>query len=168
MKIELMELPCLNFAVRLLLVVTLGSILGCGGTGGKPNYADLGLVEISGTIRLDGTPLANAFVQFEDEDGTFCYSDVDSQGRYRLRFDSDTYGTIPGKKIVRIRMGQSSSEGSSADSEDTDSGPTSATAPSIKIPACYNQQSVLTKQVTTAESNVDFDLKSDGVTGNTP
>jgi hypothetical protein len=157
-----------HIVFRLTLLSTLVSILGCGGTDSQPNYADLGIVEISGTIRLDGNPLANAYVQFENEDRTFSYADADSQGRYRLRFDSNTYGTIPGKKIVRIRMGSTNPEESGADSEVPEAKPSSVAASPIKIPECYNRKSVLTKEVTSTESNVDFDLKSDGLPPGAP
>jgi hypothetical protein len=163
MWMALLDSMRFKLALRAMVILSLIFAIGCGGNGSQPSYADLGLVEISGTIRLDGTPLANAYVQFEDEDGSFSYSDADSQGRYRLRFDSKTYGTVPGKKVVRVRMGTLNAEEAATDSEDPDAKPASMASSPIKIPACYNQQSILVKQVTGAESNVDFDLKSEGV-----
>ena len=136
------------------MVLVLGVSAGCGGSP-SADYASLGLVDISGTVTLDGQPLANAAVQFIDTDETFCTGITDSSGRYTLMLDSRKSGIIPGDKTVRITSRVPAEEG--AAEEDPDAKPTETE----KVPACYNSNSKLQVKVTQSDSAMDFDLKSD-------
>lgn len=147
-----------EIAPRWRLCGTLLAILvlsGCGG-GIHTDYSDLNLKEISGTVRLDGVPIAGAAVLFEAEDKTFSYGTTDASGRYTLQFNSEQSGVLNGPKIVRIGTTLSTGDVEGADdadgSEDGSSGE--------RIPACYNRESVL--RVTIDRSTtLNFDLKSD-------
>jgi len=77
-------------------------ILIAGYGGPKADYSKVSLVQVGGTVTLDGIPLADAVVTFEDENGQFSYALTDAAGRSRLRFDSVMNGVTPGPKLVRI------------------------------------------------------------------
>lgn len=121
----------------------------------KADYASLGLVEISGTVTLDGKPLEAGLVKFVAPDETYCTGVTDSSGRYTMMLDSRKSGVIPGEKVVEISSRTPPSEGEAE--EDPDAKPQEPE----KVPACYNQESKLKISVTHSDSAMDFDLKSD-------
>lgn len=157
------HLPVNNF-LRYLLPSLLVAMAGCSNTS-QPNYAGLGLVEISGTIRLDGNPIANAEIRFETvEDGTYSYGHSDDSGHYKLMFDSRKSGIIPGKKRVMI-LSKRKSESQSIKLE-VDEGQDPEMVPENNldvgtVPACYGLQSTIEVEIKSSESSLDFDLKSD-------
>jgi hypothetical protein len=120
-----------------------------------PDYGALGLVDVSGSISLDGAPVANAVVIFEAPDLTFSFGRTDEQGRYELMFNSEKSGVLQGEKTVRIRTsGGVGDEGES--SEDSPEAPSDE-----KVPACYNSQSKIKVTITSDSSTLNFELKSD-------
>ena len=165
-----------------VLVLSLMTIPGCE-TASKPNYASLGLVEISGTVLLNGNPLTNAEIRFETEsDGIYSFGVTDSNGKYRLMFDSRTPGIIPGPKIVRVFGKPSASEkmapttpgvpeyreneeGESEggdDQEGADPDVVGVQAPTL--PEAYGKKSQIRVEVTGPDPSFDFDLLTDGST----
>jgi hypothetical protein len=124
------------------------AIAGCGGDG----YSELGLVPVSGTVTLDGQPLAGAKVSFEGDDKRVAIGTTDAAGRYTLMYDSQTPGATPGPKVVRI---------TTADAEAEGGGAAEGAAPVKEtIPARYNTQSELTADVSAGKTTFDFVLKS--------
>lgn len=119
-----------------------------------PDYASLGLAEVSGTIRLDGNPLANANVIFESPDETFSSGRTNGDGKYSLMFNSEQSGVTTGEKVVRIQLGKSFNDGE----EEAEPLP----ADSQELPVSYNSDSQLTATVKAGIQTVDFDLTSDG------
>ena len=110
---------------------------------GCAKQPDIGLVEGHGIIRMDNQPLANAEVVFElggMYGPTVTRGRTDAEGRYRLTFANSYRGTFKGKQKVRITA-----------LEDVGQQP---------IPARYNEQSVLTVEVTEGGAPYDFDLTS--------
>lgn len=144
-----------------LLIVPLVSLCACvSGCGGPPSadYGSLGLVEISGAVTLEDQPLPGASIQFVDTDQTYCSGVTDSAGRYTMMLDSRRSGVIPGDKTVRISSRLPASEANgAAEEEDPDAKLKSAE----KVPDCYNKNSILKIKVTTLDSAMDFDLKTD-------
>ena len=138
-----MEL-CRLIAVSLLTV----GCMGCG----SDAYAQLGLIEVSGIVLLDGKPLPNAKVSFEGEDKRQAIGVADSAGRYRLMYDSRTAGVTPGRKTVRITTADVGLEG--------DGLAEGASLPKETIPSRYNVNSELKADVTDASRTFDFSLKS--------
>lgn len=135
------------------------------GCGGPPSadYGSLGLVEISGTVTLDGQPLSGALVKFVAPDETYCTGITDRSGHYTMMLDSRKSGVIPGEKLVQISSRTPpSEEGGGELEEDPDAKPKEPE----KVPACYNKDSVLKIKVTASDSAMDFDLKSDCSTTN--
>lgn len=142
------------------------AIVGCGGPP-QSNYGSVKLVSAGGTVKLDGTPLPNAVVTFETDDGQFSYGMTDSAGNYKLRFDSAKDGVIPGKKIVRISTTRKipglNEVGPAREPEEMSDEAirteTSA-ASDERVPPRYNQQSELTVEVSPDRTQFDFDLAS--------
>lgn len=118
----------------------------------QDGYAELGLVPVSGTVALDGQPLANAKVVFESDDKRTAIGTTDSAGKYSLMYDSQTPGTTPGPKTVRITLADVEVEGGG-----TAEG---AAAAKESIPPRYNKQSELKADVAAGKTQFDFQLTS--------
>ena len=146
-----------GLAMGLLLF---GFSAGCGG-GPSADYHKLGLVDVSGTVTLDGSPLEGAVVMFESADGTFCYGTTDSAGKYVLKLNSEKTGVVPGDKTVRISTTASTGEeeGSAGEEVDPDAKPSGPKEE--KVPDCYNKNSYLKVTVAGSDAAFNFDLKSD-------
>ncbi|MFO1065940.1 MAG: carboxypeptidase regulatory-like domain-containing protein [Pirellulales bacterium] len=144
-------------AALLCAALLAAKLCGCN-TVPQPEYEKLGLVEISGTVTFDGAPLADASIKFESPDKTYCTGITDSSGHYRMMLDSRKSGVIPGQKIVRISSRKPAGEGGGAVEEDPDAKPK---ANDEKVPECYNKKSQLKIEVKSADSGMDFNLKSD-------
>jgi hypothetical protein len=141
--------------LRLEIVIACGVFvavtLGCGSGSPRMDYSKAGLVDVSGTVRLDGEPLGAAIVIFESADGSFSFARTNATGRYRLMFDSQMAGVTKGAKTVRIRTLGSLGE----DDPDAKRGVTEL------IPVCYNTESTLRVEITSGSSATDFDLRGD-------
>ncbi len=138
---------------------------GCSATN-DIDYGSVDLVSVSGSVALDGKPLAGAVITFEDpEKGTFSFARTDSSGGYTLQFDSQMDGVIPGKKTVQISttrnvLGLKDEEGVEEGESSSEEGDAPKAAEEV-VPACYNKESKLTIEVTASTTSFDFDLKSD-------
>lgn len=125
-------------------------------------YESLGLVEVSGTIKLDGQPLSNCTVYFEESESVYSSGVTDSQGHYELMFDSRKSGVTKGNKTVRIKPGTPpSEEGSTTSGEEEDPDAVPVADSKVSVPDCYNKDSKLKVTVSASDSSFDFDLKSD-------
>jgi len=164
-------------AVALLLAV-----VGCGGPP-SADYSKVDLLSVDGTVTLDGKPLANAVITFENpDDSTFAYALTDASGGYELRFDSVMMGCTPGTKVVRISTtrripglnggegeegGESGGEGEgdlgegemAEESGDEDGGAAASRGGEL-VPSQYNRESELTVEVAPGSLHHDFDLVS--------
>lgn len=131
----------------ILLAAVLGllplGLAGCGGGG-----PDLGRVE--GTVTLDGSPLEGALVEFQpNEEGVPSYGRTDASGQYELQFGVNQPGAMVGTHTVRITTGGM---------ESTGEGP--AVAVPERVPAQYNIQSNLTREVESGKTTIDFELST--------
>ncbi len=141
-------------------------LIGCGYGPSQPDYASLGLVQISGKVTLDGRPLPGAAVYFHDRPNRrYSFGVTDTEGRYSLMLDSRMAGVMPGSKEIEITTlknpaaspvdspGEAGSEGDDEGDEDAP-----ATGRQEQVPSRYNTQTTLTYEVTTSNSAVDFEL----------
>jgi hypothetical protein len=142
--IEKMRLP----HIPLLALAFVG---GCA----ADEYRELGLIDVSGTVTLDGKPLPGAKVSFVSDDKRSAIGVTDASGHYRLMYDSKKAGVMPGPKIVRIT--QADAAGESSDAEAPASGEGAVKEP---IPARYNRNSELKADVSGGNKTFDFSLKS--------
>jgi hypothetical protein len=124
---------------RSFAVAALAALAGCGGGGATD---DRPRQEVSGTVTLDGQPLAAGSIQFQPstaQDGVVAGALI-ADGKYSIPRDQ---GLVPGTYSVSI-----SSVGSSAPPPGPPgpSGPPSQ-GPQDLVPSRYNAQSTLTIKV---------------------
>ena len=135
-------------ALKLLTAASVVAMIGCSSRR-EPAYAALGLVEVTGTVKLDGEPLGGVMVEFENpEDKTLSFAKTNANGGYKLMFNSEKSGCTPGKKIVRVKPYR-----------EADADPVDLPIDS-KIPDKYNRKSELTAEVDASHRSFDFDLTS--------
>lgn len=172
------RVPCVlsRSATAIMSVVVILAAAGCGGPP-QADYSKVDLLAVDGTVTLDGSPLANAVITFENpEDSTFAYALTDASGDYVLQFDSVMKGCTPGTKIVRISTtrripglngGEEGGEGE-GDLAEEEMGEESgeegaggaAAAGGERVPTQYNRDSELTVEVSSDSLHHDFDLVS--------
>jgi hypothetical protein len=87
------------------LLLALLALLGCG-------KSNLTVAPVSGTVTLDGAPLAAASVTFEPkEGGRPSYGVTNAQGRYILEYSLHELGAKVGTCTVRITTASRSDDG---------------------------------------------------------
>ena len=104
------------------------------------------LAPVSGTITMDGQPLAGVEVLFMSPTGHISFGWTDQNGKYVLQFRNYGPGAGPGLNTVTVK-----------------SVPKDPNIPieNDVIPAVYNSKTTLTANVAPSKSNTfDFDLKS--------
>jgi hypothetical protein len=121
-----------SFSVALLLSLL---TFGCG-HGDRP---ELGTV--TGTVTLDGKPLANAYVKFQPTLGRMSMSCTDKDGHYDLIYVRSIRGAKVGQHSISI----------STYLEDV--------SPE-RIPKKYNSETTLKREVKSGENTIDFLLES--------
>jgi hypothetical protein len=111
-------------------------ILGCGSSGPP-------LGAVTGAVTLNGQPLENAQVTFKPETGRPSLGTTDQQGKYSLRFTQDEAGAMVGSHTVTIST--------AIDLPDDTRAPE-------RVPAKYNTQSDLVREVKPGNNVFDFEL----------
>jgi hypothetical protein len=115
------------------------SAVGCSWS--DPNFA-----AVSGTVTLDGKPLAEALVVFEAADKRSSTGLTDGSGRYVMQFTASQDGAVVGKNTVRIATDRAGS-----------------TSPQVRklterVPDRYNIKSTETVEVKPGRNVFDFAL----------
>lgn len=129
--------PAVGFLVAGLVVL---AIAGC-----SSESSDLPAVApVTGTVTLNGEPLASAVVVFESQAGHTAFGHTDTAGRYAIVAAGGRRGAIIGPNRVRINSR-------------TDAPP----GPGWKdpIPARYNSATELSVEVVAGDNTFDFPLK---------
>lgn len=124
-----------RFFVCLLIVV------GCTGCfGGGESLPEL--ASVTGTVTMDGAPLAGANVLFQPQSGKTTFATTDENGKFELMYNQDTEGATPGSYTVKISKEKNPEE------------------PGMNlVPPKYNDQSTLTADVKMdGENDFQFDL----------
>ncbi len=137
-------------------------IAGCLGTH-RADYSKLGLIKATGKITLDGAPLPQAVVFFEQLDETMSYATTDENGNYRMKFNSEVDGVLPGEVVVRISTTASTGEPNVDEGEVDPDLPVSRQKKEL-VPKEYNEDSKLKLTIPSGNNVFNFDLKSDGST----
>jgi len=131
-----------KIGLALLVVATLTAVSGCGPSQDLP---DLG--QVTGTVTLDGKPLADANIAFEPQaGGAVSTGQSDSSGQYEIWYNADVKGAALGKHVVRIEK--------FPDPEEHE-------GDFVLLPDKYNVESTLTADVKPGNNeNVNFELTS--------
>lgn len=130
-----------RFTSLLGLMVVL--CVGCGGP------AD-GMSTVSGTVTLDGQPLADAVVEYSPlEPGMRpAYGKTDSSGHYTVMTTRSQEGAMPGEYEVRIRTGDITSEDG-----------VQVNIPEV-VPKNYNDETELKQTVEAGSNTHDYALET--------
>jgi len=134
-----METNLMRSLASLVLLASLSFCIGCS--------SDFG--DVSGTVTLDGKPLKDIAVRFEDEGGSATIARTNAEGKYVLQYSLDQMGAPVGKHKVTIFTPAPVSEG------------TGDRAPKEVVPARYNSASTLVREVKPGNQVLDFDLTTD-------
>jgi len=127
----------------MMLILPLFFLWSCGGTSSDTPS----LASVSGTVLLDGAPLAGAIIMFEPkESGAASTGVTDEQGHYTLIYSAEKNGAVPGVHVVSI------SKLTSEMGEET-------------LPSVYNSRSTLQKTVEAGDNQIDFELESKPAAG---
>ena len=129
----------------LMLVTTLTLIAGCQPPG--PVRPTLGTV--TGTVTMDGKPLADVLVTFEPQaGGRQSMGTTNAQGVYELTYDVETKGAVVGSHRVTVTTpGVSEAPDPSGEAKDP-------------VPAKYNTESTLVEEVKAGANTIDLELTS--------
>jgi hypothetical protein len=131
----------MRFAAATLAV----ACAGCGPESDMPETAP-----VRGVVTLDGQPVSMARIYFSPQDGGQTSEGLtDPDGRYELRYKRDVMGARLGQHKVVI----TTYEEPTREDDLTVSGGVPE-----RIPAKYNQQTTLEKEVVAGENVIDFSL----------
>jgi hypothetical protein len=106
--------------------------------------------EVSGVVRLDGQPLAQALVQFVPEQGRLSMATTDDAGHYELAYSGTRTGALIGKHTVRISTWRAPD------------GDRKLPGAPERVPTKYNTKTELTQEVKAGANVIDFDLDGKG------
>ncbi len=129
------------------------ALVGCGGGGGTVSD-NLPRTAVSGTVTLDGQPLAQGNILFDPAErgpGTTLATGEIKDGKFSIE---QPLGPVPGKYKVLI---------SSVPPVTIAAGEDPGTQPKMdpeKVPAQYNSKTTLTQDVAAGAPPLTFDLKS--------
>jgi hypothetical protein len=117
------------------------------------------LAPVSGTVTLNGQPLANAGVSFQPiaksgmDAGVGASGKTDDKGEYTLTASTGQKGATLGENRVLISA-------STQDLENTDARPRRGPAIKDKVPKRYNEETELRFEVKSGNNKADFPLTS--------
>ncbi|QDT90119.1 carboxypeptidase-like regulatory domain-containing protein [Gimesia algae] len=91
---------------------------------------------------MDGSPLAGANIIFQPQEGGASFALTDDNGNYKLLYNANTVGAIPGAHAVKISKEKNPEEPGQN-----------------LVPPRYNDQSTLTAEVKAGDANqIPFEL----------
>lgn len=135
----------MQFLRRVFVVVGFMFLVGCG-----PDGPELG--HVTGTIKLDGEPIENAYVTFLPTfpNGIELVGKTDANGQYEIKYSAKRDGVLLGKHQILV---------STLDDIKNPNG--SNTKIPERIPAIYvNEESPLYFEVKKGENDASFDIPS--------
>ncbi|HUT95177.1 MAG TPA: hypothetical protein VMY37_37335 [Thermoguttaceae bacterium] len=115
------------------------------------------LAPVTGTVTLDGEPLAGAQVEFKPMRGNPSYGTTDQLGRYELKYTKDKTGGVVGSHVVRITTQTTAVDPETGSEIQVPQG----------VPERYNERSQLIREVKPGENQIHFALTSEPKTEET-
>ena len=120
-----------------ILLVAACAVAGCSSSDAPP------LGQVSGTVTLDGQPVADAQLFFVPASGAPSVGKTDQKGQYTLAYDQKLKGAVIGQHTVRItKIGE---PGTPNDTKNL-------------LPEKYNEKSPLTAEVKAGQNSLNFQL----------
>lgn len=142
----------MNIVTKLCLTLLVGSItvatIGC--SSGPDDKPDMG--QVTGTVTMDGQPLADATVVFSPENGRPASGKTDASGKYELIYIRDEKGCKIGKCKVSISTLVEAAEAEGEDNKKPEN--------PEKVAASFNTNTTLTAEVKKGENTFDFEVKA--------
>ncbi|GAA4436223.1 hypothetical protein [Bremerella cremea] len=125
-------------------------------TGCSPTAKTQKLIPVSGSVKVNGSPVSGLKVYFEPTEGRRSSGLTDASGNYQMMFSDSALGATEGPNQVRIVWsGEDPNEDEFAAPASVDL--TSGTA--LVIPSRYNARTQLNADVSEQNNHFDFDLK---------
>lgn len=136
-----LSVPPTKAWTRPFLLFALLLAVGCSQSG--PSYS---LSPASGTVSIDGKPVANATVVFHSESGPTASGTTDSSGNFTLATGTHGEGAAAGDFIVQISSNAETTDGSGK---------------AVTIPIVYSENGVeVVKVAQGGDNSFTFNLKS--------
>ena len=112
--------------------------------------AETQLGRVSGTVVLNGKPLALATVEFSPEVGSTSYGITDEKGRYTLQYLPNQSGAVTGHHTVRITTydWRTTQDGGKLEVPE-------------QVPVRYNSESILVADIRTGSQYLVWDLRDE-------
>lgn len=107
--------------------------------------SDLHIGQVSGTVTLDGEPLAEANIEFAPQSGAPSYGVTDSKGQYVLSYSPQVKGAEVGTHTVRISTYYVEARANGVKRPE-------------RVPASFNASSDVTREVKRGRQVFDFDI----------
>ncbi len=137
-----------TFWLVVLCTSTALAAMGCGGSTGGPE-----LHPVTGSVKMDGAPVADARVIFTPKGGgVTAIGNTNSSGTYTLEYTGGARGAPAGEYGVSISTFRA---GEVTDGDDSGGRPAKETIPDV-----YNQKTTLTVKVPDDAASYSFDLKA--------
>ncbi|MEZ6128175.1 MAG: carboxypeptidase-like regulatory domain-containing protein [Planctomycetaceae bacterium] len=132
-------------SIRLLVLASLCSMIGCGAASDKPETG-----EVKGVVTLDGQPLPEARIVFAPVDGGQSSEAIsDAQGNYELTYRGEEKGAKVGSHKVHVSTFE--------EAYPDDSGKMIGGQPEL-VPQKYNTNTELTVEVKPGPNDVPLEL----------
>jgi hypothetical protein len=159
------------FALRLLSSAAALAALVIAGCSGAEGDNQVDVYEVTGTVTLDGKPLADALVTFSPKAGQpVATGQTDSSGKYTLQTYEAGDGAAAGEYVALVYKNEADASAASGPAAhdpnnpnpQAHSGPSRRTAVKSLVPQKYGSvdQSDLKVTVKEGENNIPLDLKS--------
>ena len=112
----------------------------------SPGCSEEKFGQVSGRVTFEGKPVAAADLEFQPEvtGAAPSYARADDEGRYTLKYSASKTGAEVGTHLVKITTARRVDDGARKLKE--------------KLPAKYNRNSDLLREVKAGENVIDFEL----------
>lgn len=154
-----------NLSISFTFLLCLAVTVGCGE--GGPS-----LGQVSGKVTLDGKPLSNAIVSFVPEDGRRASSaTTNDNGEYTLAYISEAGAVVGTHKVSITSVPEATTETMEdipsddpryAELMQTRQSDYNNAKTKEKLPAVYNKQTEIVREVKSGKNTIDLALTSDG------